>query len=128
MQYPHERSLVEQLKDAPFALIGVNSDPHREAIQKAVKEKQITWRSFWDPMDEKEGGLGPISLKWNVHSWPTRFVIDHKGIIHGPKMGQSLDEQIQELLAEAGCEIEVTAADNPIEIPGDVNVPGSSKD
>ena len=119
MQYPHERSLVEQLKDAPFALIGVNSDPDREVIQKVVEEKQITWRSFWDPMGE-EGGLGPISLKWNVHAWPTRFVIDHKGIIRGQKRGQPIDELIQELLAEAGCEIEVTASDNPIEIPSDV--------
>lgn len=24
--YPHERSLVEKLKDEPFAIIGVNSD------------------------------------------------------------------------------------------------------
>jgi len=73
-------------------------------------------------MDEKDGSLGPISMKWNVRAWPTRFVIDHKGIIHQQTFGQSLDNLIQELLAEAGCEIEVTAADNPIEIP-DLTVP-----
>ena len=31
--YPHERSLVERMKDKPFALIGVNSDVDKKKLR-----------------------------------------------------------------------------------------------
>ena len=43
--YPHERSLVKKMKDKPFALIGVNSDP-RPKVKAAKIRENITWRSF----------------------------------------------------------------------------------
>jgi len=43
--YPHERSLVDELKDQPFALVGVNSDKLDRA-KKAVIENKLVWRSF----------------------------------------------------------------------------------
>ena len=46
--YPHERSLVNRLKDAPFALLGVNSDRDRDRLKEVLKEKNLTWRSWWD--------------------------------------------------------------------------------
>ena len=76
--YPHERSLVKALSDKPFALIGVNSDKDRDAIKEIVKEKNITWRSFWNG---KRGIEGPISTKWNVSGWPTIYILDEKGVI-----------------------------------------------
>ena len=36
--YPHERSLVEEMKDKPFALVGVNSDRTIERAKKAIAE------------------------------------------------------------------------------------------
>lgn len=99
--FPHERSLVESLKDKPFALIGVNSDKEKETYFSQVKENGISWRSFW--CGEK-GTQGPIPTKWNVKSWPTLYVIDHKGVIRhkwvGSPKGTILDESIEALLAE----------------------------
>ena len=40
--YPHERSLVEEMKDKPFALIGVNSDQTIERAKKAIADKKVT--------------------------------------------------------------------------------------
>lgn len=96
--YPHERSLVKELKDRPFALIGVNSDASPEFVKQVSKEKQLTWRSFFDG-----GGTdGPISTQWNVRGWPTIFVLDHKGVIRFKGMrGDPLDAAIHELLKEA---------------------------
>ena len=31
--YPHERSLVERLKDKPFVLLGINSDPKKNIVE-----------------------------------------------------------------------------------------------
>ena len=108
--YPHERSLVKQLSEKPFALIGVNSDSDLEEVRGIVKEKNITWRSFWNGPD---GTRGPISTKWNVSAWPTIYVIDAKGVIRyknvrGPKM----DEAVMTLLHEIGHQIEIVHEDH----------------
>ena len=94
--YPHERSLVKRLQDQPFALIGVNSDPDLKQLKQAMKKENITWRSFWDKTTR-----GPIATKWNVHAWPTVYVLDAKGVIRYKNVrGKKLDEAVDKLLAE----------------------------
>ncbi len=98
--FPHERSLVKQLSDKPFALIGVNSDKDLEMIQEVVKEKNLTWRSFWNGPD---GTGGPISTKWGVTGWPTIYVMDSKGVIRFKNVrGDAMDRAVETLLAEMG--------------------------
>lgn len=95
--YPHERSLVKRLADRPFALIGINSDQDRDAILEVMKKEDITWPSFWN------GGStqGPISTRWNVHGWPTIYVLDAKGVIRYRDVREhALDEAVDALLAE----------------------------
>jgi hypothetical protein len=94
--YPHERSLVKRLEGKPFALIGINSDDE-DTLRKAIKKENMTWRSWWDGGDTS----GPISSKWNVHAWPTIYVLDHKGVIRfkGPR-GEELDKVVDQLLVE----------------------------
>jgi hypothetical protein len=102
--YPHERSLVEKLKDKPFALLGVNSDRDREKLKKIIEEKKLTWRSFWNG---PQGTGGPISEEWNVQGWPTVYLIDHTGVIRvknpqaTEKGEKGLDEHIDKLIKEA---------------------------
>ena len=96
--YPHERSLVKRLANKPFALIGVNSDKDKEMLHQRMAEENITWRSFWNG---PRGTGGPISTKWNVHGWPTIYVIDHKGVIRYKNVrGEKMDEAVDTLLAE----------------------------
>ena len=113
--YPHERSLVERLKNEPFALIGVNSDKDREELKKVMKEENITWRSF------RNGGStsGPISTRWNVSGWPTIYVIDAKGVIRrkGPR-GEAMDRAVNALLIEMG-ELDPSEADT---VSGDLHL------
>ena len=96
--YPHERSLVETYRDAPFALIGVNSDKDREEARATVKEENLPWRSFWNG---PEGTYGPISRAWNVWSWPTLYLIDAEGVIRFKNLrGEALDRALAQLIAE----------------------------
>ena len=102
--YPHERSLVKRLANKPFALIGVNSDRDKAKLKPRMKEENITWRSFWNG---PRGTSGPISKAWNVRSWPTIYVLDHKGVIRyknvrGERMDAAVDTLLEELKAEAG--------------------------
>ena len=98
--YPHERSLVKRLQGRPFVLLGINSDP-KERLQQAIQREQMTWQSWWDGGDTH----GPIAQAWDVHGWPTMYVLDQKGIIryklqgiYGDSSAQVLDEAVDALL------------------------------
>src|SRR5262245_60247424 len=94
---PHEKELVERLKNEPFALLGVNSDGTAEKLKQILAEQKISWRQAVD------GGLdGPWATKWNVDGWPTIFVVDAKGVIRFRDVrGKDLDDAVDKLLAEA---------------------------
>ena len=95
---PHERSLVARLEDKPFALIGVNSDDDKVFYREQAKRAGVTWRSFWNgPL----GTSGPIASKWGVTSWPTIYVLDHRGVIRFRGVrGADMDAAVDQLLGE----------------------------
>ncbi len=94
--YPHERSLVARLKDEPFALVGINSDPI-EKIKAAIQRENLSWHMFWDGGDTR----GPIATEWGVYSWPTIFVLDENGIVRYTNVrNEKMDEAVDALLAE----------------------------
>ena len=98
--YPHERSLVEKLKDQPFAIVGINSDSDLKALAPVLEKEQITWRSFWNG---EKGTKGGIAETWNVRGWPTIYVIDAKGVIRYKSVGadeKAIDEAIETALAD----------------------------
>lgn len=93
---PHEKQMVEKFKNKPFALVGVNSDGDRAVLQKIMKENGITWRSAVDGTTQ-----GPIAMRWNVHGWPTIYVLDAKGVIRYHNLrDKSLEEAVEKLLKE----------------------------
>lgn len=93
---PHEKEMVERLKDQPFALIGINSDGGREAVQKMLKEQEIPWRNVVDGSPD-----GPIATRWNVHAWPTIYVLDAEGRIRFRGLRDAaLERAVMDLLAE----------------------------
>ena len=94
---------MNDLKDKPFALIGVHVGGSSAKQLKAVIEKQkINWRSF---VDAGNAGAGPIATRWNLSATPTFYVLDHKGLIRhkwaGPPGEEVLDAAIDKLIKEA---------------------------
>ena len=71
--YPHERSLVEEMKDKPFALVGVNSDKDVATAKKAIADNQLNWRSF---QNQPAGAKRAIAKDWAIKGWPTIVVMD----------------------------------------------------
>jgi hypothetical protein len=65
------------MESKPFVLLGVNSDRTKEIVAKAVEKEHLNWRSWWDQGSKK----GPIATIWNVHVWPTLYLIDADGVI-----------------------------------------------
>ena len=94
--YPHERSLVKKFEGKPFVILGVNSDP-KERLKSVIKKENVTWRSWWDGGDTE----GPIQKAWNIHSWPTTYVLDARGVIRfKDQRDEGLERAIESLLRE----------------------------
>src|SRR5262245_50102899 len=94
---PHEKELVERLKNEKFALLGINSDGTAEELKKILADRGITWRQAVD-----ESTSGPLATKWNVHGWPTIFVLDAKGVIRFRDVrGQEMEDAVKKLLEES---------------------------
>ncbi len=94
---PHEKALVERLKNEPFALIGINSDGDAEACRKILAREGITWRNAVDGDTS-----GPWATQWNVQAWPTIYVLDAEGVIrYRDVRDEQMEEAVLKLLAEA---------------------------
>jgi len=96
--HTYERSLVEQYRGRPFAILGVNGDPDRETLRLTREKEGLNWDSVWD------GPGGPNALFLGIQGYPTVFLLDHQGVIRfqslGPPSRQVLQEQINILLHE----------------------------
>ena len=100
--WPHERSLVKNLNDKPFVLIGIHVGGASAKQLKEVMEKhKMTWRSF---VDAGNAGAGPIATKWNLTATPTFYLIDHKGVIRHKWLGGArekvIDQAVEKLIQE----------------------------
>jgi hypothetical protein len=102
---PHEKALVERLKDKPFALLGINcGDGKIDEVAPRLVEEGIAWRNAID--DEAEGAsLRSLAKTWNVHGFPQLYLVDAKGVIRQKWLGspgdEVLDKEIDALVAEA---------------------------
>ncbi len=102
---PHERSLVKKLEGKPFALLGINSDPDRAKLKEDLKKNEMTWRHWWDKTTS-----GPIATTWNIHGWPTIYVLDGTGKIrYRDVRDQAMENAVETLLKE----METSAAAKP---------------
>jgi hypothetical protein len=95
--YPHERSLVNRLKDKPFVLFGINTGDEKSLLRKLIKDGEVTW-PFW--IDDT-GKNGPITQQWAVEAFPTIYVLDAKGVIRFKDVREEeMDQAVDKLLAE----------------------------
>lgn len=95
---PHEQKLVERMRGKPFALVGVNGDDDRAKARDVAREKGMTWPSLWNA---GEGPDGPLDRAWNVHVWPTIYVLDARGVVRYTGHSDArLDALVDELVAE----------------------------
>jgi hypothetical protein len=95
-EIPHEKALVERLKNAPFVLLGVNTDDDKDEYRKKLAEYGVTWRSAWQGSTR-----GPIPTQWGINSYPSIFVLDAKHVIRnigarGEELGRVVDDLLRE--------------------------------
>jgi len=92
---PHERELVKRLAGKPFALISISADAKKETLVDFLKKEPMPWAHWWN------GARGGILQAWDVNSFPTIYVLDHKGVIRYKNVrGEAMDKAVEALLKE----------------------------
>ena len=99
-QWPHERSLVNDLKNKPFVLIGVHINYDGDdagVVKKVMVKERLNWRSFVD--------RGAIADKWRPAGTPAYYIIDAQGVIRykwaGAPGAKAIDAALEKLIQEA---------------------------
>jgi peroxiredoxin len=99
VEYGPVKALVKRLEGRPFQYLGINCDDDRAVVAGVVSRQGLNWRSWYD--GGSEGGR--IMRQWQIDSFPSTFVLDHKGIIrHKGLRGEPLAAAVEKLLRE--CE------------------------
>lgn len=97
---PHERELVEKMKDKPFVLISVSADKEKETLEKFIEKEAMPWVHWWN-----DGPKSEVLTKYRVKAFPTMYVIDHEGVIKHKWVGNpgndKIDAAIEELVKAA---------------------------
>lgn len=92
---PHEREMTEKLKDKPFALISVSGDDKKTDVTDFLKKEAMPWNHFWS------GPKGSAVKEYQIHFWPTIYVLDCKGVIRYKHVrGKDMEEAVETLLKE----------------------------
>ncbi len=93
---------MQNLKDKPFVLIGVNVGGNGKNLKDVVKKEKLTWRSF---ADSGTAGQGPIAARWNLTNTPTLYVLDPRGLIRYKWVGgpgeKAIAAALEKLINEA---------------------------
>jgi thiol-disulfide isomerase/thioredoxin len=92
---PHERELVNRLKDKPFVLVSVSADAEKKTLTDFIAKEPMPW-THWH-----NGATGGILKDWNVRALPAIYVLDHKGVIRFKGVqGEAMDKAVEQLLKE----------------------------
>ena len=92
---PHEREMVERLKDKPFSLVSISVDEKKETLTDFLAREKMPWTHWWN------GSEGCIIDDWDVKYYPTIYVLDAQGVIrHKDVGGEELEKAVGALLAE----------------------------
>jgi thiol-disulfide isomerase/thioredoxin len=93
---PHEREMSQRLKDKPFKLLSVSCDEEQGTLKEFLEKTPMPWDHWW------VGRGGEFMKALNIHSYPTIYVLDTKGVIRYKNIrGEKLEEAVNKLLAEA---------------------------
>ena len=107
---------MTNLKDKPFALIGVNVErPRRQETQGGDGQGETDLAVVRGP---GRTGQGAIAARWNVPATPTLYVIDHKGVIRHKWVGSPGEKAIDAALEKLIKEAEGTVGINRREVAG----------
>ena len=96
-ELPNMKANLARYGDQGFAIVGVNLDSSRDAYEKCIREKEITWENIVG--DEAAGWNNPLATYYGISAIPTAILVDPEGkVISLRARGATLDQLLAEHL------------------------------
>lgn len=94
-EFPHLKELYDRTDRAKFEIIGIAGGSSFDGIKKLIDKHEVTWPQIFSDDTNK------IIEKYEIHSYPTVFLVDTEGIIIAKDLrGNELEEKILNLIKE----------------------------
>jgi hypothetical protein len=101
--YEPMRGLASTYSDKPLQIVGIMSNHKQEHLKAAAKRGDLPWTVIPQTLN------GPVQRDWGCDAYPTLYLVDHEGILHG-SLGMAygtddadttqIESQIDELLSK----------------------------
>jgi len=75
---PRLTRYLETYRDRGFEIVGVSCDDEREALDKFLKQRQLSWTTLHDA---DRGPDHPAAMRYGVAAFPTQFLVDPQGTV-----------------------------------------------
>ena len=98
-EIPNMKKNLELYGEKGFEIVGINMDSTRAALEKCVKDKEISWVNIVSDEEGKRGWDAPLADYYGVSGIPCAILVDKKGIVVSlGARGKELDKQLEILL------------------------------
>jgi len=95
---PNVLRIHEKFNKKGFEIIGISLDSDRAALDRYIKEKNMTWRQYFDG----RGWQNSVAEMYKVRSIPATYLIDKHGKIRYRSLrGAELERAVEMLLGES---------------------------
>lgn len=98
-ELPNMKKNLERYGEKGFEIVGINMDSTREAFEKCVESKEITWVNIVSEEEDANGWAAPMATHYGITGIPTAILLDQSGkVVSLRARGSELDKQLETLL------------------------------
>ncbi|MEM6472689.1 MAG: TlpA disulfide reductase family protein [Planctomycetota bacterium] len=98
-ELPNMKRNLERYGEKGFAILGINMDSTRDALENCVESRDITWENIFVEEEGKMGWDAPMATHYGISGIPTAILVDQKGtVVSLSARGKRLDDKLEELL------------------------------
>ncbi len=115
-ELPNMKKNLKLYADKGFEIVGINMDSTRDAYEKCVESKEITWVNLVSEEEGKTGWKAPMATHYGITGIPTAILVDQEGkVVSLNARGKELDKQLESLLGpvEEPAEDPAESTDEP---------------
>lgn len=95
-EVPNVVKTYEKLHEKGFEIVGISFDADKDALEKFVADKKMTWPQYFDGK-RWENKFG---REYGISSIPSMWLLDKKGILRDMNARGGLEAKVEKLLAE----------------------------
>jgi len=95
-EIPNVKKTYDKLHPKGFEIVGISFDQKKDALEKFVADKNMTWPQYFDG----EGWGNKYGKEYGIRGIPAMWLVDKKGLLRDMNGREKLESKVEKLLAE----------------------------